>query len=195
MNVWGENIEERTEGLNKQTKELINQVYQQGYKAGREQGRNDGYEDWKNSAFNDVTIDAKSFIEQGRNEAWEAIKKIELTSDEGGLPASVIHNIFGVSYCNNVLTRFSASEVIEKIKTYEEHQKKDFKVGDIIKMNDHKAVITWCDGNHWNGICLQGTDDSEVGMTYHSMKYDGWTKTGKAIPSIMETLKVMQEGE
>lgn len=185
------------EEMKKQAEELIQQAYNRGYKVGKEEGRKDGYEDWKNSVFNDVTIDAKSFIEQGRDEAWEAVKKLYLSEDFGGLPVDVVRKIFGIEceWLSDIFKKYSASEVIDKLRKYEEQTKEEdeknneFKVGDVVKLNDHSAVITWCDGDHWNGICVQGTDSSQVGMTYCHIKYDDWTKTGETIPEIVKMLK------
>lgn len=184
------NIEERIQGLNMKTKELINQViadsYQQGYKAGQKSNEGQYNRAWKEQA--------NDYIEQGRSEAWEAAIKIHCQGKKC-LSASELEAIFGINYDTYIFLHNTASEAISKIKAYEEQQmSKDFRVGDIIKTNDYKAykaVITWCDGNHWNGVCLQGDNDSEVGMTYYSMDYDNWTKTGKTIPEIMEVLKKM----
>ena len=157
------------EEIMKQAQELIQQVYKCGFKDGRKDG-----------------------IEEGRNETLEAVKKIYLSVDYGGLSDDELYDIFREGCLFDIFNKFSASEVIARIKDYDEKKKQEenkIKVGDVVKLNDHSAVVTYCDSDHWSGICIQGIDDSEVGMTYHAMQYYGWTKTGETIPEIVKVLK------
>lgn len=171
----------------KKAQELIQQAYKRGFKDGRKDGFTEGQE--KAVVIEKIIIDSDKYIEQGRNEAWEAVKKIYLSIFDGGLSGDEMMKIFGKYTClNDIPKKFSASEAIEKLRAYEDKKNKEFKVGDVVKMNEHSAVITWCDGNTWNGICIQG-DSNEVGMTYYSMNYCGWTKTGETIPEIVKVLK------
>lgn len=86
------------EGMKKQAQELIEQAYKRGFKDGRRNG-----------------------IEEGRYEAWEALKKI---SEMEGYK---LYDIF---------KEFSASEVVEKLRAYEkrmeQEENKKIKVGDEI---------------------------------------------------------------
>lgn len=186
-------MEDRTKGIIKQAQELIEQAYQRGYKVGREAG----YEDWKNSAFNDVTIDAESFIEQGRNETWKAVKKIYLSIDDGGLPSDEVKKIFGMDYCYDIMTKFSASEAIAKIKAYEQKKQEEDKieVGDEVrwlKNTDYVGIVTYVDYQN-NMIWIMGHDGRHfIGGSHEIEKYE---KTGRHFSDMDELIKKMQEGE
>lgn len=69
----------------------------------------------------------QSFYEDGYqcglNDAWECARKICLEDDDGGIPASVISDIFSVRNYRNALRDFSVSEAIEKIRQYEQEKK------------------------------------------------------------------------
>lgn len=170
-------MEQRTGGMKRQAQELIEQAYNRGYTAGYSKAENDYYAKTED--------DRQSSYELGLNMAWEAARKL-VFMDYRECNKVLGYNLDSV---NEIFVRCTASEAIERLKAYEKHKSKDFRVGDIVKMNGHSAVITWCDGDNWNGICVQGSDNSEVGMTYHSMKYDGWTKTGETIPEIVKVLR------
>lgn len=117
-----ETMEQRTEGMKKQAQELIEQAYNRGYKA--------GYEACKEPK--------DALIEKGRNEAWEAARKI--------MQMNIVekHAIFGeigrMTY--SVILELSASEAIEKIKSYEEQKKEDseIRVGDEVYFLDPTAT-------------------------------------------------------
>ena len=182
MNVWGENIKERIQGLNKQTKELIDQVYRQGYKAGQE---------------NALTVDSNRFIEQGRNEALEAIKKIYLPVDMGGLPGDEIKKIFDELSWYNIVTKFSASEIVEKLRAYEEQKKQkediEIHIGDEVVWtvdNCDSGIVTKIESSE-NAMWIIKPD----GLQICASKCKLWKKTGRTFPEIAEFLKKMQEGE
>lgn len=176
------NIEQRTGGMKRQAQELIEQAYQRGYALGQE--------------LREVITFEKEceLIEQGRNEAWRlALHIFRLNQKERKA-------VFGYDRDTvNVLESMDASEVLEKIRAYEEKkQKKDeeIKVGDVIQNHDDvEAVVTWCDGKNWNGFLLGGEGVGEVGQVYSCMRYKGWKKTGRTFPEIAEVLKKLKEDE
>lgn len=62
---------------------------------------------------------AEDIYQKGLDDAWACARKIMLNESDGGLPIKELDKIFAKgSYC--ILTDFSASEAIEKIKKYEE---------------------------------------------------------------------------
>lgn len=98
-----------------------NKRYWKGYHAAQEDGKKiyqKGYEDG-------ARCQDEVQYQKGLNDAWDAVRKLDdsLTYDE-------LYNIFDAN-CYRILDRFSASEVIEKIRAYEEKQKDkiDIKVG------------------------------------------------------------------
>lgn len=165
-------MEERTEEMKKQARELIEKAYQRGYKAGQE---------------NSLVVDSDKYIEQGRNEAWEAAKKIASYA----IPLS----IFGLNTRNggfssplNSCETMKASDVIEKIIAYEEKKKQEeeIRVGDEIELNEVKVIVTKTNGKYFDGA---GCD----GGVYSRRELSLWKKTGRHFPEIAEVLKKMKE--
>lgn len=177
-------MEQRTEGMKKQAQELIEQAYQSGFKDG--QG-------------NTLAIDSEKFIEQGRDEAWEAARKLMLSSEgDGGLPNDIIEKIFNGSMYYDVLKNCSASEAIEKIRKYEEkkqEEEQEIRVGDEVILNEklsfepNKKAIVISEGDHsWPyNVMFKNGDTNLVS------KIDIGRKTGRTFPEIVEVLKKMQE--
>lgn len=172
------------EEMKKQAEELIQQAYNRG--------RKDGYEDWKNSVFNDVTIDTESFIKQGHDEAWEAVRKISKTE------SYKLNDIFGEGWFLDIFNKFSASEVIEKLHKYEKKQEEDkIKVGDEVVLTDDSPY-----GNtNRRAVIIINDDDKK--FPYYIMLANGDTdwiekdeidrKTGRTFPEIVEVLKKLKE--
>ena len=65
--------------------------------------------------------------ENGLNDAWDAARKIPLTVNEGGLSANALTMIFGNKSIIQIFKELSASEVVEKIRQYEQAQEKQEK--------------------------------------------------------------------
>lgn len=138
-------------------------------------------------------------IEKGRDEAWEAIKKLYLPVPEGGLPDEAIREIFGAHNWIGIVRNFSASEVVEKIRAYEEKQKEnsEFHIGDEVQ-NDNGArgvvvgsIKNPVDGSEFISVFGMG-EDYEVPQI---MLKEDYKKTGRHFPEIVEVLKKLQEGE
>lgn len=172
------NIEQRTEEMKKQVLELIEQSYQDGYKS--------GYKVWKNSAFDNAIIDATSFIEQGRNEAWRlALHIFRLNQKERKA-------VFGYDRDTvNVLESMDASEVLEKIRAYEEQKREETK----IKVGDE--VIYSC-GNYKDKATVIDIDADILHLLtengcYLSEEYKDVKKTGRHFTEIAELLKKLRE--
>lgn len=156
------------------TGEQIKRVYETGYREGR-----------IDVLFDDVLFDG---IERGRNEAWEAAKRILRMSSmrqEG---------IFG---CHNltVLENVSASEAIEKLKAYEEQKKEDseIRIGDEViwtEDNSEFGVVTRIESSE-NAMWIIKPDGTQICASI--CRY--WKKTGHHFPEIAEVLKKMQDSE
>ena len=108
-----ESMEQRTEGMKKQAQELIEFAYQRGVKAGHEEMQNQMHEHWGRKQ--------KELIEQGRNEAWQAARKV-IEMGEYRRKWEVFPELGDGEY---PFDKLSASEVIAKIKAYEEQQKQE----------------------------------------------------------------------
>ena len=165
---------------------LINIVTQRGqdwkkkleaeYQRGLHEGNDIGYKDGVND---------------GRNEAWEAARKIVLSPDEGGTSLPDLFAMFGNGSMQSVFRNYSASEAIAKLKAYEEKQEADeddkIEVGDVVRLCRHKVpyIVTSCDGD----------DDTYILMTVNGgfIKAEKYNvrKTGRHfdIQSILEAMK------
>lgn len=180
-------MEQRTEGMKRQAKELIEQAYQRGFKAGQE---------------NALVVNSDKFIEQGRNEAWEAARKLYLSVIHEGLLAREIKKNFGVEYeCFSfILKDFSASKIIEKLRAYEEQEKQEedeeIHVGDEVILNvtssfdaGTKAIIIADEKTSmFRYNVLTGNGDTDW-----LDKDDINRKTSRHFPEIVEVLNKMQE--
>lgn len=158
--------------LRNQASELIEQAYQRGFKGGFKTGRESGN---------------FGLVEQGRNEAWEAARKITLSIIDGGLDMEELTEIFGVNTFSHMFKNNTASEAISKIKAYEEKkQEEEICVGDEVELNEVKVIVTKTNGKYFNGAECNG-------RVYSGLELRLWKKTGRTFPEIAEVLKKMQE--
>lgn len=169
-------MEQRTEGIRKQASELIDQTYQHGYKAGREEGFKNGFDE--GASHPNINI-IEEWIEQGRNEAWEAASKV-IKMGEYSRKFEVFPECGDEKY---PFDKVSSSEAIDRIRAYEQKKKEaeKIKVGDVIRRNDVEAVVTWCDGENWNGFLLGGEGVGEVGQVYSCRRCKGWKKNSQTL--------------
>lgn len=125
--------------------------------------------------------------EDGLNEAWEAARTV--------VDCKVPYDFWELSSGQSmlaVLRHYSAKGAIEKIREYEEEQKKavEIKIGDeVTDDKEWEGVVTWISplGEYLVIILKDGT-------ALHWDKKD-FKKTGRHFPQIEEVLKQMQEGE
>lgn len=135
---------------------------------------------------NKMTDDYYIGVKVGVDLAWDAAKKIVLSTEDGGLfDYDVRKSVFG---CGNymALKKYSASEAVEKIRQYEQEQEK-IKIGDEVKGKSSKGIITKIsdNGNHFNVMWENGS----IGC----YMMEDFKKTGRHFPEIAEVLKKMQE--
>ena len=148
------------------------------------------YEEGLNDAKNKDTKDFADMYDSGYNEglkdAWEAARKIPLNVNEGGLSANALTTIFGNKSIIQIFKEFSASEVVEKIRQYEQEQE-EFKLWDEVDGKGGRGIITKIsdDSDHFNVMW-------ENGSTGYYMIGD-FKKTGRNFPEIAEVLRKMQE--
>lgn len=128
---------------------------------------------------------AKTY-EDGLKEAWEAARTV--------VDCKVPYDFWELSSGQSmlaVLRHYSAKGAIEKIREYEEEQKKaaEIKIGDEVTDNDG-----------WTGVVMRISPDGEYlvimqkdGSGLH-WKKESFKKTGRHFPQIEEVLKQMQEG-
>ena len=119
--------------------------------------------------------------QEGIFEAWEAAKKILFNPDDGGMSAIDVNEVFGESSWT-VMKDFSASEVVAKIKEYEDSKQK-IKVGD--EVEDGVANLVVLEINEDGTI--EGFTD--YGSVVHAIPRK---KTGRYFPEVVGLLKNMK---
>lgn len=132
--------------------------------------------------------------QRGMEDAWDAARKILFNPDDGGMSAVDVNEVFGENSWT-VMKDFSASEVVAKIKEYEDSKHK-IKVGDEVKSGDEKYIVLQ---KYLNNIdepmaVLFNRRDEEISY-FHLYNGNGaiFEKTGKHFPEIVEVLAKMKE--
>lgn len=131
-----------------------------------------------------IFASAAEAYKKGLEDAWECARKLRHPS-YGGYYADQKEEIFGYVNSDDVLTKFTAAEVIKKIEDFKE--KKDIKVGDeVIGLRENWVVIHVAD----DGKCLGFDADGLL----HALNMDDLRKTGRHIDQINGILDKLKEG-
>lgn len=109
-------MEQRTEGIKRQADELIEQAYQRGFKAGQVD----------NQTFHESICEKckNGLINQGRNEAWEAAKKL-VSAGYKECNEILGDGVLAIETIDEIFLRCTASDAIEKLRKYEEQKKQE----------------------------------------------------------------------
>ena len=149
---------------------------------------NDGYkkclkdfEQIKKEAYEKGYADAKCGYENGFENGiivvWEAVRKIgDMTLEEQG-------KIFNTITLRDIVSKFTASEVIEKLKVYEEDA--EIKVGDEVITASGKAVVTGVGPVHFEYDNADGSHGFD--------KVKNVKKTGRHFSEIAAVFEKMRE--
>lgn len=133
-------MEQRTEGMKRQSQELIDQAYFEGMK----------------EAEQIIDTNKAAWKHQGRNEAWEAARKL-VSMDYKECNKVLGDGVLTVETIDEIFVRYTASEAIEKIRAYEEQKKQ--------KQDKMDYLSNFCDGR----CCLECvlcTNEFECGYRY-----------------------------
>ena len=159
------------EGLmRKDIEERKNEAYQRGL------------EDGKQVAVGAAELREKLEYQRGLNDAWEAAKKIALMDTETS------ENVTGYFGLFRIMDNLTASEVIAKLKAYEEKQKADDPIiaGDEVIYNGTTKCV----------VVTPETDEKYASLidcdgTHYSADYCECKKTGRHfdIASILEDMR------
>ena len=135
--------------------------------------------------------------QQGLNDAWGVAKRIVLTKTDANCPyftVAELEKIFGCFSSQSVFDTYSASEAIEKVKAYEEHQKVDdeIKVGDEVEAYSGKAIV-FCTSINTAGdkVCTYWYPSE---YRFDRDRTKNLKKTGRHFPQIAELVKAMKGG-
>lgn len=106
----------------------------------------------------------KQGYEKGLNDAWEAGKKLVMRKKEYPTPCELrkIFNISDEESISSLFERFTAEEVIEKLKAYDEQKKteSEVKVGDEFLVGERSAVV--CEVFQGSGFYVIYRDDLDT---------------------------------
>lgn len=177
---------------------LRNEIYEEGY----QNGYIKGYDAGKASAEAD---EALKEYEAGQCDLWEAVKKIILPQEEGGIDVEVIKDIFDYSpdvsipysdlvALDFIFKKYTSQEVINIINEYEENK---IVVGDEVKKDKtiydsdkrQKLLVTSISSNYryFDGI------DSK-GNVYPVQQVSNYTKTGRHFNIVNIFNQMKEEG-
>ena len=161
---------------------LIEAVYEKGYDKGLEDGIN------KVNTY-DADLKAEAY-NKGLEDAWNITRKIYYCESDGGYSYDELDKIFGTKSCQRILKSFTAFEVMEKVKAYEEKQKQDdeIKVGDEIYNKKYGKAVVLGISSSTNFIDIL-TDDGSVFEKVSPL----FIKTGRHFDQIENIKKMLQE--
>lgn len=166
----------------------IDDAFEEGYKQGYEDGKAD-------TPFTDTEEAEKKAYDRGLSDAWELVKRIESTPEDGGLTNKQIVEVFGQYWSSfELYMAFSVGEAMYLMKAYEDKQKQDaeIKVGDEVysdAFND-KGIVTHITTDKVSCVCIicNGFTMMRVGLC-------GLHKTGRHFDQIAEVLAELRGAE
>lgn len=175
------------------TKIMMNAL--EGVKAQIRKSYDKGYKDGKaDTPFTDTEEAEKKAYNKGLNDAWELVKRIESTPEDGGLTNKQIVEVFGQYWSSFELYRmFSPGEAMNLMKAYEDKQKQDaeIKVGDEIVYSDGiKGVVVGISNTVGQISVLNNKYDVPQLLVKSRAK-----KTGRTFPQIAEVLAELRGAE
>lgn len=175
---WWYASEQIISKLTPYTEPDLDAVKKEAYQRGVEDGAK-SVENWNEQ---EKKLRKDEAYQKGLNDAWDAARKLWEYN------ATTLNKIFNkccYSVVRDILRKYSASEVIEKIRKYEQEQK-DFKVGDeVISDEDIKGVTVDMDD-----YLLHVLDENGV---IQAWPREDAVKTGGYFPEIAEVLRKMRE--
>lgn len=187
------NMEQRTAGMKRQAKELIEQAYHRGYAEGYSRAENDYYAKTED--------DRQSSYELGSNMAWDAARKL-ISMNYIECNKVLSDGVLTVETVDDIFIKYTAPEVIEKIHKYEETQKQkadeEICVGDEVILNANSSYDA-------NTKAIVIVNDNSTRYPYNVLGPNGDTewidrdsidrKTGRTFLEIVEVLKKLKESK
>ena len=152
-----------------------------------------GLEEGKKATFALIADASDAEYQRGLDDAWEVAKKVVINPDEGGLSILELNEIFNCTTIQQVFRKYTLSEVIAKLKAYEEKQKTDncIEIGDEVKWDGNKCIVT----NRHIDINMGIIQDYDLmsceGSVVAHVKRCSFVKTGRHfdIEKILEAMK------
>lgn len=159
--------------MTKQAKKIIEDTFESGYKHGIAEGNinDDTFAERVNKAYQrgmQHGMDISKDYEQGLNDAWECVGKMERL-----LFSDVFSDAFGNTDFYTAVTKMSASEAMQKIEEYEKKKADEIKVGD--ELVDEDGEMTYIVTRIYQGVIECICPD---GAVYYDIPRDSVKKTG-----------------
>ena len=123
-----------------------------------EQVRKEAYDKGYMAAYVKSHMETRGSYQQGLADAWDAARWIVKSN------AGVNFEVFGKHFISEILQEISASEVIEKIRQYEQEQKEQESI--TAKKVMRQYLDTFCKGRNCGG-CPLHTPDFTCGRGRH----------------------------
>lgn len=151
----------------------LEQVKREAYREGREDGVHDGMYD-----------------------AWDAARKISMAEINGHCSWKTMKNIFGYDVPSKIFKNFTASEVIEEIRAYEQAQKEkeseESKKEQSVTAEEvmRQYLDTFCKVNRCRE-CVLHTSDFTCGRGYHFLTNNPVSdeEVRKAYATVLEKMR------
>ena len=172
-------------------KKLLEDINKAEYERGYKDGQNSLASAYAEGKGEILLEDVKKVeYERGLNDAWEAARKIVLVENDGGIPYQWIDEIFHVSDVKNILRDYSVSEVIEKLKAWDEKKAEDaaIQVGDEVLIEGARGVIV-TSGNICKVILWENGQFSSWSSDFYDLSK---RKTGRHFDQIADVLKQLR---
>ena len=176
--TWGNTImtlDNIKSGLKVDVQKKTMESFQRGY--------DDGYEAGCATAFKPVS-DAE--YQRGLDDAMSAFKKLYSCGWERDWKAMGFEfdeGEWSTSF-EFIIGHYTAAEIVEKVKAYEDKQKDHIEVGDFVRSNEFRdivACVTYVDAEwkNFSGFAITDTNTCRKGHTFASCRMDRWHKTGE----------------
>lgn len=148
----------------------------------------EAYKKGVNDGSLDIKIRIEGAYQKGLSDAWEAAKKIVLSTDEGGLSVHDLFKIFGNDASRYALKNYSVSEAIKKIKEYEEEKDRDVCRGCVWE-GRYDGDCAMCSNNYRELYRAKENDNEiKVGDEVESL-YDDGTVIENTIPWVVTWIR------
>ena len=161
---------------------FLDTIYSKGY--------DKAYEDCQIGEDEDRAKAIEEAYQKGLNDAWECAKKICLHCDDGGYSHKELRDILTESSWEDIFKQLSVSEVVAKIKDYEEKKKADdeIKVGDEVMVDERCMIVLGVDSGEWKQLWCPSS-----GLVHDNIYTAEMTKTGRHFD--IQSLLNQMEGE
>lgn len=133
-----------------------------------EQVRMEAYDEGWKEAENHYDDGYSDGYDAGLDDAWKAVRKICCSVTAGGLNYNTLDAVFGSRYPEHIVDTFTASEVIERLKQFEQKQEESKKEQSVIVEDVMRQYLNlFCHNAEGCAKCPLNTSDFTCGRGRH----------------------------